>query len=165
MFGFQRKDEKIYAVLQPLFAVQMSGKGLPPRFWDHPFVLGYFSFFARFLIDDMFGNVKPEEIGDIITKVVQRLSNLNGLAVAERIVQFSSPGQSHPEFEHGADMAAVLAFYMKGKATDETLPYITDTISNLSVGGRKPDKGLVSSELFRITFQQNIDRLFPTHKA
>ena len=160
MFGFKRKDERVYAVLQPLVAIQMSVKGIPPGFWDHPFVLGYFSFFARFLIQDLFGEIRHQDAGDIIASVMQRLSNFNGLAVTEKIAQFSDPEHRNPDFEYGADMAAVLAFFMKGKATNETLPYVNDAINNLSFGNRKPDNGLISSELFRVTFQKNVDKFF-----
>ncbi len=162
MFGFKSKSDRLYDVLQPLVALQTIHKGLPWGFWDHPFVLGYFAFFARFLIQDMYGNVSPEVAGNAIASTLQRLSNLNGYALAEKSARYSTPGESHPDFEHGADMAAVLAFYMRGKATEATMPYVTATITNLTKGDKKPDKGLVSSELFRVTFLQEVDRLLGT---
>lgn len=160
MFGFKSKSDRLYDVLQPLVALQTTYKGLPRGFWDHPFVLGYFSFFARFLIQDMYGSVSPQVAGDAIASTMQRLSNLNGLAVAESIARHSTPGRSHPDFEHGADMAAILALYMRGKATEATMPYVNAATSSLTIGDQKPDKSLVSAELFRVTFQQEVDRLF-----
>ncbi|MCA3437975.1 MAG: hypothetical protein INF48_11730 [Rhodobacter sp.] len=160
MFGFKSKTDRVYEILQPLVAVQTVQKGLPKGFWQHPFVLGYFSFFARYLIEDMFGSVSPEVAGDVVSSTMQRLSNLNGLAISEDIIRYSAPGSIHPDFDHGADMAAVLAFYMLGKATDSTLPYVNAAIASLTVNGRRPDKGMVSSEIFRVTFQKEVDRLF-----
>jgi hypothetical protein len=161
MFGFGRskKVDKIYSVLQPLVAVQMTFKGIPPGFWTNPFVLGYFSFFARYLLQELFGGQpKPEEVGHIISSVLQRLSNINGAALIRNINDYNDQG--NPDFEHGCDMAAVLAFYMHGKMNSETKPYIDRALEAVTPIGGKPDTSIMSTTLFRMTFQDEIAQRF-----
>ncbi|WP_295536887.1 hypothetical protein [uncultured Thioclava sp.] len=160
MFGFGKsKDQKVYEGLQPVLAMQQRFGGIPPGFWQNPFVLGYFTFFSRFLMQDFFGDrLSYEEIGNISISVMQRLSNLNGVTLVEDAMRYQST--NNDEFEHGADMAAVLAFFMAGKMSMQTKPYLDRALNEVSPNGEQPDKGMMFAALYRITFREEIDRRF-----
>ncbi len=120
-FGRKRQKviEHVTAQLRPVIGVLQISHGLPARFWQDHFVLGFFQFLigfhSRYTSGVELGN---EDRGRMVADVYTNLSNMNGLAIGGLATQLTMATEKSAEFERGGDNASVIAFYTYRKLRD-----------------------------------------------
>jgi hypothetical protein len=115
LFGSTRKAATRAAIdfTRPLIGIIQHNYGLPPRFWFDPYVLGYTQFtighFAKLATQ---GKIAVDDLGNVLVDTYAALSNINGTEIARSATALSLA--KDPDFNKGADDAAIVAFYKMG---------------------------------------------------
>ena len=112
MFGWRRKRATKFAIdsLRP-FVGTIQLHGMPPGFWLDPYILGFFHFMIshRLKLATLSG-LAGEEMGFALTETFTAISNMNGIAIANRGLELLTARD--PEYYRGADDASAISYYL-----------------------------------------------------
>lgn len=122
MFGGNRRKatEHVVAQLRPLIAIVQQAHGLPARFWQDEFVIGFIGFMIGFHAEVTSGRrLSTKDKGIVLFDAFTALSNMNGKAIADRYLHLAAQEPKDPNFERGLDNASYCAFASVGKMTPD----------------------------------------------
>ncbi|KZL01483.1 MULTISPECIES: hypothetical protein [unclassified Pseudovibrio] len=122
MFGGFRKKmtrQTIEMVKQP-YAIFQHHHGIPAGFWQDEFVVGFFgsmvSMVAMILAK---GKLSRTDRGYVLQDSFSALSNMNGMAIAQRFTELSMQKPMSASFKQGVDNGAIISFAMFGTTAPE----------------------------------------------
>ena len=154
MFGRNRRlaTEHTITALRPIIGIVQKFHGLPPHFWQDKFVLGFIGFMIGFHANTSGRNLSQEDKGHLLVEVFTALSNLNGVAIGREYTRLALLTEKDPDFEKGADNAAVCAFASVGKMTEQGRPHYEKAKEIAAAQGKSGDLGTVIGVLLQLLF-------------
>lgn len=163
MFGFTRRKvtEHTVASIRPLIGIFQHFNGLPQGFWQNEFVIGFVGFMINFHADVTSGKkLSHEDKGQLLCDVFTALSNINGHEIARQFIRLTVLDPKSPEFEEGADKAAIYAFAMIGKVSEEGRPFFEAARQMAKVQGNEDNHAAVMGYLGMILFYKPAQERF-----
>jgi hypothetical protein len=120
LFKKSRAVKAATQAVQPFIkTLEMTG-GLPPGFWEDPYVLGYLSgcigIFAKLSTN---GKIAGGDLGLVMINVLNEVSNSRGMEIAQRVIEFQHRNNS--DFAKGvanADKAVSVAYGLRDYDAD-----------------------------------------------
>lgn len=155
MFGRNRRlaTEHTIAAVRPLIAVFQYHNGLPAGFWQDEFVIGFVGFMISFHANYTSGRkLSQEDKGFLLCDVFTALSNMNGQAIGQEYTRLAMLTDKSPDFEKGADNAAICAFASIGKMSEQGRVYYDRAKTIASAQGSPNDLGVVAAVLSQMLF-------------
>ncbi|WP_425416504.1 hypothetical protein [Oricola indica] len=165
MFGGARRraTEHVVQSIRPLIAIYQSYSGLPAGFWRDEFVLGFIGFMISFHANVTSGvKLSTADKGHLLYDVLSAISNMNGQAIGREYTQLATQFPKNPDFEKGADNAAICAFASIGKMSPEGRPYYDMAKELADAQGTPDDLSAIGGFLLHILFYQPLRERFGT---
>jgi hypothetical protein len=164
MFGRKRRKvvEHVTAALRPLVGTVQHTHGIPPRFWQDHFVLGFFHFMIAFHLKFTSGaELSLEDKGRVVSEVFTNLSNMNGVAIGRSATNLVTASPKSSEFESGCDNASVMAYYTYGMLKDaDSNPHVLKAKEMAKRNGTPHNHGAVCGFLGMLLFFRPLQEKF-----
>jgi hypothetical protein len=120
MFGSKRRklvDKVYHSVLPYVAAVEQSIGGMPPGFWEDPFVIGFFTFQVGLTLKLAGGDqLSPEEKGLATCEILGALSHTSGVQITRSMTHLALSKDT--QSGRGADVAQLVSLYPMGMLKD-----------------------------------------------
>jgi hypothetical protein len=155
MFGNKKRKavDHVTERLRPLMGIISHNYGIPERFWDDEFVLGFMLMMVSFHLNETSGlRMSQTDKGFVMTDVFSNLSNLNGAAISRRAVDLAMQDPKSPDFELGGDNAHICAYASLGKVSDVGRPHVEAAKEIAAMQGNERDIGLITGALLQSLF-------------
>lgn len=155
MFGRNRRlaTEHTINAVRPIIGIVQNFQGLPSGFWRDEFVLGFVGFMVGFHANYTSGrNLSSEDKGQLLIDVFTALSNLNGAEIARESTRLALQSPKSPDFERGADNAAICAFASIGKVSEQGRPHYEQAKEIALSQGQRLDHSAVAAVLMKRLF-------------
>jgi hypothetical protein len=98
----------------------------------------------------------------VIQDVFTSLSNLNGAAIARRVIALAQDGD--PDFNRGADEAAIIQFYgmgrLKNEAENPIVQRATAVVKATGMMGATDPRAAIGGTMVTITFMREVETRF-----
>lgn len=163
MFGRNRRKatEHVVEALRPTIAIVQSFQGLPAGFWRDEFVLGFIGFMISFHATYTSGrSLSQADKGYLLVDVLTALSNMNGQAISRDYTRLATQSPKSPDFEMGADYAAICAFASMGKMNEQGMPYYERAKEIAAAQGKPDDIGMILAILMQQLFYEPVRERF-----
>ena len=161
MFGWRRKRATKFAIdsLRP-FVGTIQLQGMPPGFWLDPYILGFFHFMIshRLKLATLSG-LAGEEMGFALTETFTAISNMNGIAIANRGLELLTARD--PEYYRGADDASAISYYLLRVLKNEAEHPLVQTATGLACAAGKTmgDRHEIYSMMYMASLFKEVARL------
>lgn len=165
MFGRNRRLATKHTVdaMRPLIAIVQSLYGIPPGFWRDDFVLGFMGFMVSFHVNFTSGRtLSTADKGYLLADVFTALSNMNGAEISRDYTHRATLAANNPDFERGADNAAICALASIGKMNEQGMPHYERATEIAAKQGSQGDPGAVVAILMQQLFCEPIRERFST---
>ena len=152
-FGSHRRKATEAAVngLRPIVGVMQHSYGLPAGFWQDSYVLGFMHFsIGIFAKAATRGKVSGEVLGRVLADAFTGLSNLNGVAIANRATDLAISGD--PGFDKGASDASVVQGYALGMLKDDDEHDLVLRAKNVASKSGTIDRSAVVGAMLMLSF-------------
>lgn len=161
MFGFLLRRKAAKAALEatrPIMNLLQSyvGPGIPPGFWEDPYVLGYLTALSLHFSKLATRNkIKGVDRVYVVAETLAVLSNMDGVALMGRGTRFSE--ERNPEYLRGIQDAWVSFAYAYGVLEDEdTNPIVIASKAAAKADGQAGDREAIAGFIGASTFYAHV---------
>lgn len=163
MFGRNRRlaTEHTIAAVRPLIGIFQNFSGMPGGFWRDEYVLGFIGFMISFHANYTSGRkLSQEDKGYLLFETFTALSNRNGQAIGREYTRLASADKKSPDFEEGADNAAICAFASIGQTSDQGRPFFETEKQIAFAQGAGNDHSAIVGILIHMLFFEKVRARF-----
>lgn len=162
MLGRFRKKvtKQVIEMIRQPYAVFQSDYGVPARFWQDEFVLGFFGIIIGVLLKSIGEDrLSQADKGRLLVDVFSGLSNMNGTAIARQFSELAHENPQSEDFVRGADNGEIVALIIFGKVSETGRDIVERAKMQAEEQGMSRDIPAIQMILWReLFFDPVIDR-------
>lgn len=143
--------------LRPLFGILQHFKGMPARFWQDEFVVGFAGGSIGLVMREF--DLSTEDKGRVMADTFTNLSNINGVTIGRHFTELA--GNPTRDFNLGADTAFLILGYATQKLKNErAIPSVEKATDVARAQGKGNDRNHILGLLTMFEFYNVIEERF-----